>query len=77
MNKPIYIYQPQHESDSDLWRVVKDYDILEKQGSIGDCLMRDIAQRESLGTYSVLNMEFVARRAAFELLKRLSPEMFG
>lgn len=73
-----YIFTPESFTVERLWEIVKDYQTLCNTGAVGDCLLRQEASKEAEGTYTVLNMEFIASRAMYELLirKRLHPDQF-
>lgn len=76
MSSSIYIFRPEEHLDEELFEIIRDREQLEKDGCIGDCLMRRIAQkqRNSIGSsYSVLDMEGIAARAAFEIIRRKFP----
>jgi hypothetical protein len=76
MNDSIYIFRPEEHSDEELFEIVRDREQLQKDGFIGECLMRRIAQKQKNsigGSYSVLDMEGIAARAAFEIIRRRFP----
>jgi len=80
MSNLIYIFRPEEHPDEELFEIIRDREQLQKDGCIGDCLMRRIAQKQknSIGSsYSVLDMEGIAARAAFEIIRRKFPrELF-
>ena len=76
MSSSIYIFRPEDHSDEELFEIIRDREQLQKDGCIGDCLMRRIAQKQknSIGaSYSALDMEDIAARAAFEIIRRKFP----
>lgn len=76
MSSSIYIFRPEDHSDEELFEIIRDREQLQKDGCIGDCLMRRIAQKQknSIGaSYSALDMEGIAARAAFEIIRRKFP----
>lgn len=74
--REIYIFYPENHTAEELWQIVQEREQLRRDGAIGDCLMRKIAQREARGTYTVLNMEGIANRASTHLLKHYFPFRF-
>lgn len=71
--KEIYIFRPEDHTVEELWQIVQEREQLRRDGAIGDCLMRKLAQREAKDTYTVLNMESVANHASTHLLKHYFP----
>jgi hypothetical protein len=79
MADSIYIFHPDDYPLETLWEIVRDYAKFRAAGSIGNCKMRELAQRErnSIGSsFTALDMESVAKRAAFGLLEREFPHQF-
>lgn len=74
--REIYVFHPEDHATEELWQIVQEREQLRRDGAIGDCLMRKIAQREARGTYTVLNMESIANRASTHLLKHYFPFRF-
>ena len=72
MSSSIYIFRPEDHSDKELFEIVRDRERLQKDGFIGDCLMRRIAQKQK-SSFGALEMEKVAARAAFEIIRRKFP----
>ena len=75
----VYIFHPDDYPLETLWEIVRDYAKFRAAGSIGDCKMRELAQRErnSIGSsFTALDMEGIAKRAAFGLLEREFPHQF-
>jgi hypothetical protein len=72
----IYIFRVEDQTTETLWDIVRDREQLSRDGSIGNCTLREVARKEAQGTHTVLNMELVASRAAYELLRRLEPSQF-
>lgn len=75
-DKEIYIFRPEDYTTEELWQIVVEREQFRRDGSIGDCLMRRLAQKEAKKTYTVLNMESVANRASTHLLKHYFPFRF-
>ena len=75
-DREIYIFRPEDHSTEELWQIVQEREQLRRDGCIGDCLMRQLAQKEARGTYTVLNMESIANRASTHLLKYYFPFRF-
>jgi hypothetical protein len=73
----IYLFMPDGHSTNELWQIIKDFVILEKDGSIGQCLLRSIASKEARSTHTALNMERIAAKTAFALLRRYFPFQFS
>lgn len=76
MTNSIYIFRAEEHPDEELFEIIRDREQLQKDGCIGDCLMRRIAQKQKNsigGSYSVLDMEGIAARAAFEIIRRKFP----
>lgn len=76
MSNSIYIFRPEEHPDEELFEIIRDREQLLKDGCIGDCLMRRIAQNERNsigGSYPALDMEGIAARAAFEIIRRKFP----
>lgn len=76
MSDSIYIFHPEEYPDEELFEIIRDREQLQENGCIGDCLMRRIAQKQKNsigGSYSVLDMEGIAARAAFEIIRRKFP----
>jgi hypothetical protein len=79
MREPIYIFHPDDYPRETLWEIVRDYVRFRAAGSIGDCKMRELAQKErsSIGSsFTALDMEGIAKRAAFAILEREFPHEF-
>jgi len=79
MADTVYIFRPEDYPLETLWEIVRDYAKFKKTGSIGDCKMRELAQKErtSIGSsFTVLDMEAIAKRAAFAILEREFPHQF-
>lgn len=79
MSDSIYIFRPDDYPLEALWEIVRDYTKFKKVGSIGDCKMRELAQQErtSIGSsFTALDMEGIAKRAAFAILEREFPHRF-
>ena len=79
MTQSIYIFHPDDYPLETLWEIVRDYKRFRDAGSIGDCTMRQLAQKErsSIGSsFTALDMEGVAKRAAFAILEREFPREF-
>jgi hypothetical protein len=53
--KEIYIFRPEDHTTEELWQIVQEREQLRRDGAIGDCLMRKLAQREAKDTYTVLS----------------------
>lgn len=72
------IFCPDDHPLEDLWEIVRGYAQLRVTGSIGDCKMRELAQKERnfIGGFAALDMEGVAKRAAFAILEREFPHKF-
>lgn len=72
MTESIYIFRPEHYSEEDLFEIIRNHEQLRKNGCIGKCLMREIAQkqRNGFGGFSALDMTKIASEAAFEIIRR-------
>lgn len=74
--KEIYIFCPEDYTTEELWQIVQEREQLNRDGFIGDCLMRRLANREARCTHTALNMEAIANRALAHLLRHYFPFRF-
>lgn len=75
-DREIYVFRPEDHSTEELWQIVQERERFRHDSSIGDCLMRQIAQKEARGICTVLNMESIANRASTHLLRHYFPFRF-
>jgi hypothetical protein len=81
MDTIIYLFDPCTLSDDELWELVNQYEEFQREGVIGDCRLREIAEKEEqyeglVASLTIMRMAIIAHRSSTEILRRNFPHRF-